>query len=679
MLILTEKKLVAEDFAKALSVPFHGGFFSNGKVEIAFCKGHLYELEEPDFYDPKWKSWRHLPVLPDYFCYRPNKEVESLAKLVIRLLQCHRNDDILIATDADREGEIIARECLMQAQIRDFTRIKRFWVSEALTPKVISDGIERARPLSDYNSLAAAGFARQHGDWLVGINLTRAVTAAAGQKMTVGRVQTAVLSAIEERCGKIQNFKSETYFEFEGVFGCQGEGNSFTAKFQNSDGKRAFKDASLISILKKSVGKRASVNETERTQKKSLPPRLYNLTAVQKDAFRRFGFSATETLDIIQNLYEKLKCVSYPRTPSRVMGTDNADLCSGIFTSLAETDSGYAAALPAADLSVRNTHIYNDRELEAHHALIPLCPLPPNADENEAKIFSLISERFRAAFLPPCKYELCKISLHVCGAEYTLTGKTVLDPGWTAFARHDEEKEQDGDDPVPLPGITQDSIILLEDVKAVEKHTTPPKYFDEASILAFMENPKNDTAEKKLAGLGTQATRHTFLSKLTGCGYIEKHKERIIVTDAGKGLLSALRKSPMAGIADVSATTEWEEKLAANPQGFESEIRNFIKESVSADIAIETAIKPEIACPKCGNAVRRGKKNWFCSEYKAGCNFSLWDTICGTRLSETDAKILCEGGKTNWKKFVSSKGNEFKARLFLDRQEGYKVTFEFKK
>jgi DNA topoisomerase-3 len=360
MLILTEKSSVANDFASALKCPKRAGFFSDGNTEITYCVGHLFSLQTPDFYNDKYKSWKEIPCIPSSFSYSVNESVKQQCKTVMELLKKHSQDEILIATDADREGEVIARECLLNAGITDFRKIKRFWVSQALTAEVIREGMKTAKPFSEYNQLALNGFARQHSDWLCGINFTRYVSVAANKKLSIGRVKTALLSAIETRCSQIENFKSEKFYEHYASFGAIRFAQECKGIYFDSDNNTHFKDNNLAHELENDIDKPASVIENKTEKKETPAPQLYNLNAVQKDAFKLFGYSADETLNIIQKLYEDYKCVSYPRTPSKVMGSGNVELCKTIFEQFSKSDPTFTSAGEISDISLANKRCFND-------------------------------------------------------------------------------------------------------------------------------------------------------------------------------------------------------------------------------------------------------------------------------------------------------------------------------
>ncbi len=691
MLIIAEKPNVAKEFADVLSCRKNGGIYSGKDITITSCKGHLFNLEEPKHYTSE-----SFPIIPEIFDYRANPKTSEQTKIVISLLKKHRNDEILIATDADREGEVIARECLLMAGITDFSRIKRFWVSQALTVEVIKDGIRNAKPLSEYNTLSAQGFARQHADWLVGMNFSRYISRAANTKLPVGRVQTAVLSAISERCDAIKNFKSEKYFEHYGIFRPTrvGSGNVECTGiyFENSTTK--FSDNSRDQKLKECVGKRAILKEKKQEEKSGEPPKLYNLNAAQKDAFRLFGYSANETLELIQSLYDDMKCVSYPRTPSRVMGSGNVELCRNVFDELCSAYPKYRQLASSEDFSISNKRCFNDRKLEAHHALIPLKALPESANEKQMNVYTLILERFMTAFLPESKYIQQVYILEVGGNTFKVSGRKTTEPGWKKFSailsdRHvSVQNEETENESQSLDGIDWNSLALSE-IETKEKWTKPPKYFNEASILSFMENPKpdrhvsvQDEANEKLAGLGTPATRHTFIPKLTANGYIEVQNKNFICTKLGDTLLKSLRNSSLKQVADISATTQWEKELAENPEVFEKKMKDFVKQAVSAEIRIDRSgiTADDIKCPLCGKPVKESAKSWFCTGYKDGCKFkSLWKETRGTKFTKSDIKALCEGKKTSLKKCTKKDGGSYECRFILNKENLWEIEPLFEK
>ncbi|WP_443739097.1 DNA topoisomerase [Treponema sp.] len=690
LLILTEKPSVAKDFAKALNCSFKSlsektGFYSDGKTVITNCIGHLFRLPDPEFYDDRFKSWKEYPCIPLHFSYQINPSVQQQSQLVLRLLKEHNSDTILIATDADREGEVIARECLMCSGLKDFSRIKRFWVSQALTPEVVLEGIKEAKPLDDYSRLAANGFGRQHSDWLTGYNFTRYVSVAANKKLSIGRVKTAVLSAIDTRCNQIENFTSEKYFEYYASFGAQRCAPSCKGIYFTDNSRTQFNDKSSENELKSDIGDKVSVLENKSENKETPAPQLYNLNAVQKDAFMLYGYSAEDTLKIIQKLYEEYKCVSYPRTPSKVMGTGNVELVKNIFIGLAKTYSDFSDVLKISDISLNNKRCFNDEKLEAHHALIPLKDCPQSANESEKNVYNLILNRFKVAFASPYVFNKQTIVLTVNNHNYKITGNSTVDPGWKRFASSATLRSENEDEAEQTLENIDWNNLTLQNLETKEKWTKPPKYFNEASILSFMENPKSqDENHGKLIGLGTQATRHTFIPELLKNGYIKIEKKNILTTELGKIVINAVRNSSIKSFADISQTTNWEKQLEENPELFENNIKSFITEAVKEPFKIELQTdENEIKCPVCGKGLRLGTtksgyRNWYCTGYKYGCQFKLWENFNGTKLSENDIRILCSGKRTSSKKFTSQKtGKEYKAHLLLDSNNQIKFEFDY--
>ena len=589
MLIITEKPSVAKDFAKALACSFSASDQAyksrDGEITIVHCVGHLFNLQQPDFYDERFKHWNQLPIIPQQFAYDVNPQTKDVAKNVIQHIKNHKNDEILIATDADREGEIIARECLLASRISDYSKIKRFWVSQALTPEVILEGIKNAKPSYLYDDIAEQGFARQKADWLVGMNFTRFMTNMSGVLLTAGRVQTAILSAINNRCESIENFKSEKYYEHYGNFS-DNNGNECIGIFLDENENTSFPNP--LEKLNYLSGKRASLISNKTEEKKMNPPQLYNLNDLQKEAFRLYGFSAERTLQIVQKLYEEYKCVSYPRTPSKVMGKDNINLCKLTSSMLLSTYKCYNEAFENGNYTSSNKRVFDDSKLEAHHAIIPLEVLPKTASADEKKIYCLILERFFLAFCPAHVYEKQTVFLDVNGSRFKIIGRKIIDNGWKTFVTINtpEEKENILDSQV-LSEIDWNNL-RLNTITIVPKYTKAPKYFNEASILAFMENPKSIETEGKLVGLGTAATRHTFIPKLLKSKYIEFNKKDIVITELGKTFLEGLTKSPAKLLADISQTTKWEEQLKDNPELFLENIKEYIRNSVSTPMNLKS-------------------------------------------------------------------------------------------
>ena len=394
-------------------------------------------------------------------------------------------------------------------------------------------------------------------------------------------MQTAVLSAISDRCLAIKNFVPEKYYEIFGEFN-PPNGAKIKGVYVDSAGNTKLKDTSLAIELECFINSPAKCLEVKSEKKEILPPQLYSLNDLQKDAFRYFNYSAEKTLKLVQKLYEDYKCVSYPRTPSKVMGSQNVQLCNDLYQKFLTQYLEYFVLHPFYKIDAGNKRIFNDAKLEAHHAIIPLEKLPVGASGDEENIYNLILEHFMLAFAPVHVYEKQSVKLGVGNYQFKVEGRKVLDEGWQKFRRFTrllKEKDEDMEEVQILDFIDWDNLTLGS-VKPVQKTTKPPKHFNEASILAFMENPKGESEDKKLVGIGTPATRHTFIPKLLRSKYIEIQNNNLVMTKTGEKLLNLVRETPLATLADVGETTRWEEKLTQNPAAFESEIKDFIRSSV---------------------------------------------------------------------------------------------------
>jgi len=684
MLILCEKPSVAKDFAAFFKAGHRKGYYDAGDIVITNCVGHLYELLPPEGYDPRHKKWllEDLPIIPSSFIYREIESASVQAGIVQELLKRHKDGDVLIATDAGREGELIARIAMLMAGITDIRKFRRFWVSEALTPSVIEAGIRDARPLPEYDFIAAQGFARQRADWLVGINLTRLMSIGnPPPPFSAGRVQTAVLQAVAGRNSEIKNFVPVPYKKLEASIKSNNNvaikawlENPRTGKasFFESDGpyiREALENCRNNIFGIESVG----VNSKE---KKAKPPKLLNVTALQKEAFRRHGFKPEETLDIAQTLYEAHKCLSYPRTPSRVMGDNNADLFLEKF-SLLRNGSPISCLSDPSLIAAGNKHIFNSAQLEDHHALIPLAKIPPTASEKEMKIYSIVLESFFTVCMPDYIYNEKSLQFHVSKYVFTSVIRENIQLGWREAAQ--EQKSENDEAEAEVPFFDHSSCSVLE-LKILEKLTKPAKEFAIDTLLAFMECPKGPGDEgQKLAGLGTPATRAEIIKKLFTSQYLYEDKKNLLVTDRGHFLLKALSKSGhLKKIADVSQTTEWESSLASSPEDFEKEIIEYVSLCVKGGAGREAfRQEPLGSCPLCKKPVFENKIGYGCSGYKDSprCSFIVYKTIAGAAVSAADASLLLMGQKTKFKKCKNREGKPFEASFFL---EGGNVKFIFK-
>lgn len=663
----------------ALSIPYNKefGFYTNRNIEITNCIGHLYGLAKPEEYDEQYKNWsfENLPIIPEKYLYKKNDDVLSQISKVSKLLQKHKNDKIIIATDADREGEVIARIVFQQAGLSDISNCYRFWVSEALTPEVIKKGMSALKPWSEYNELAKKGFARQHADWLVGMNLSPYETLLAGHKITlpVGRVQTAILAAIAQRNNEVKNFKPTPYFQCVAHLK-DNAGNKLDALLINPETKKLFFSQINFYINQaKAFGdanKQISV-QTETKRKTLNPPKLLSLTELQKIAAKDFDYSSSKTLEIAQKLYEEYKCLSYPRTPSSVMGDDDVTLFKEKFEFL-KNDFSISKYCNEKLISKDNKHIFNSKKLDSHHALIPLAKIPSNANQAEKNIYNIVTRRFFMSCMDECVFDEKTLLISNGKYQYKASLKTPVSEGWKkadkllapngAKSEIDELQEFD------------EKTAILKNTEIVKKFTTPKKEFTETSLLAFMENPTMENSEEKLVGLGTPATRGDILSKLEEYKYVSKVSKKYYATDKAFFLLKLLFKNPLtAKVASISQTTEWEKQLESSPEEFESHIIQFIKDCVKTHPEIENYEKQPIGfCPLCKGKVFEGPKSFFCQNIKAEvkCNFLIYKSSFGGNITENDAILLLSGKNTVTKTFKSKAGKNYKAKLHLNKETG---------
>jgi len=690
MIILTEKPSVARAFADALGVPRKDSFWENSDYCIVNALGHLLEDYLPEDYDPALKKWtlEGLPIIPNDVKYKTVAKTKDQLAVVKKCFDNHKNDTLLLATDAEREGELIGAEILHYVGFKNHSNARRFWVSEALTPEVIKTGIERAKPLAEYSSYRDQGFARQHADWLIGMNLTRLVSLKSGKLLHFGRVQTALLGAIHEREKSIVNFTPEKFFE---VTVALESDSPVTVKLFNPDNDefptRFVNDSKLLAEIKaeKDFLTNSVITEIEKEKKTVHPPQLFNLTALQKEAHKKFSYSPEQTLEITQALYEKHKCLSYPRTPSRVMGDENVALVKGIYDKLISAYEGtdFEEDMSEADpslISSDNKRLFNSAELQDHHALIPLAPIPVNCSDEEKNIYFLVFKRFFTILKPPYVYNSVKITASVFSDNkrfmFKGTGVEILQTGWKTSHEVDEDEEK------PLEnyaGLEKDKEYPVSSVEIEEKKTEPKKRYTFASLLQLMENPRNEDG-KRLTGLGTPATRGAILQKLVERKYVSQKGKNILISDDGKFLIeNILKNNDLAAFISIPETTRWEEQLHDNTGAFLDGIKDFVRRAVM-QINMETYQYEKTSlgkCPLCGGDVYEGKKNYYCSNYKGRnpCNFAIWKEICGASVSPEEAQALLAGKKTKMKKCVGAKtGKEFKAAFYLS---GDKILMQF--
>lgn len=683
MLILTEKPSVAQAFADALGgfqKSKENGWLYRGDADcIVAAHGHLLELFMPEDYNSELKKWTldTLPIIPNQMRYKPipDPKTNSL-KIIGQALKTFGHDNFILATDAEREGELIGYLILEHLGFTGWNTARRFWVSEALTPEVVKKGLAAAKPLLQYKTYRDAGLARSQADWLVGMNFSRLLSISTGTLLSFGRVQTAVLGAIYARDMGIKNFKPVPYQQFSVTVA--KDGHTFTMLLDH-DGQNRFPPHSPMLARAADVFSAQSVailKSVSRQQKSLQPPQLLNITGLQKICSQKYSLSPAETLDLAQSLYEKHRCLSYPRTPSTVLGDENVDLFKNKYELLSPIYPELSNGCLTKSISQSNKRIFNSSKLKDHHALIPLAPLPETASKKESLVYEVVLERFFTSIKSPHVYESVSITASKDSFQLKAAGKIILQNGWKGTQSDEEENPEQ-----ELPPLKKGDSLAIRKAEILDKQTQPKKHFTEASILALMENPRNeDETSGKLVGLGTPATRADILEKLLKREYITVDKKNLLISDKGIFLMQTILQLPeLTQLVTIQTTTAWEEQLESTPGLFLESMKNMLTTKLPAMKVEKKWEKPSLgSCPLCKNGkIMAGEKNWYCSRYKEGCTFTVWKNVSGAKLTDTDLQQLLAGKTTRPKKMKSKAGKEFSAKLKL-LHDG-KVDFVFDK
>ena len=673
-LIIAEKPSVAKSIASALGVKSgaDGSFQGNGYI-VSWCVGHLVSPMDAAGYNENFKKWRYddLPILPEPFRYviAPGKEAafENLRTLMNR----PDVDTVVNACDAGREGELIFR--LVYEMTGCTKPTQRLWIS-SMEDSAIREGMNNLRPGSEYDDLYQSALCRQKADWLVGINATRLFSVLYHRTLNVGRVQTPTLAMLAEREAKTMMFRKEKYHHVRlKVNGAEAVSEKIVSPEDAEKVKAACADRSAVCV------------SVVREQKKEQPPKLYDLTTLQREANRLFGYTAKQTLDYAQTLYEK-KLLTYPRTDSRYLTSDMAETASCVIHLAAKVPpfDKCSSFYPLVELTV------SDKDVTDHHAIIPtmetekadISALPVG----ERNLFLLVCCRLLCASAEPFHYETVTASFECGGHTFTAKGRHILSEGWREIERifrsSLKEKLEDEDSGADLPELTEGATYDNVSAEITEHYTQPPKPFTEDTLLSAMENAGKadmpDEAERK--GLGTPATRAAIIEKLVSAGFVERKGKNLIPTKAGMNLVTVLPEpltSPML-------TAEWEQRLTsiargeADPGEFLNGICAMVKDTVSTYSHISEEGQKLFApdkevigtCPRCGKPVYEGKSNFACSD--RSCSFVLWknDRFWTSRKKELTKKMaadLLKKGRTAVKGMWSEKkGDTYDAIVVME-------------
>ena len=676
-LIIAEKPSVAQSIAAVLGATQRkDGYLEGNEYLVSWCVGHLVELAQPESYEEAWKKWSYesLPIIPQEWQHEVKSDTKAQYQILKKLMHDDRVDAVVCATDAGREGELIFRLTYNMAGCRK--PMKRLWIS-SMEESAIRDGFHNLRPGSDYDNLYHSALCRQEADWLVGINGTRLFTVLyGGQALKVGRVQTPTLAMLVDREAKIMNFKKEAYYVAHIL------GNGLDAVSEHIRDK-----AEAEKIVGACANGQALVTAVVKEEKWIAPPKLYDLTTLQRDANRLFGFTAKQTLEYTQSLYEK-KLVTYPRTDSQYLSDDMEgtarNVIEAIFNSLLfEQNIMFNPDVKKA---------LNSKKVTDHHAIIPTMEIVKQdlkaIPESEMKILSLCANRLLCATAEKHIYNSTKAELTCNGMVFKVSGKEIWKNGWKDFedffknSYKTSEDKKDSDDTKKLPELTEGMTITVEDTRVSEHFTQPPKHFTEDSLLSAMERAgsedMDDDVERK--GLGTPATRADIIEKLVKDGFVKREKKQMIPTEDGMKLITVLPdvvKSP-------KLTADWENELTQVSKGevsagqFMAGIKAMVSDLVKTYHNVSEEQKNMFAqeqkvfgkCPNCGKDVVNGKYGVYCVG-KCGMNVNR---VMGKVLTEEQVKNLLAGKKTLLKRLTSKAGKKYDAYIIPEGTEEYSYT-----
>ena len=684
-LVVAEKPSVAMSYAKVLGATSRkDGYLEGNSYLVSWCVGHLVELAPPNVYDAKYVKWSiaDLPILPERWQYLVSASTKKQFGILQKLMQCPDVDSVICATDAGREGELIFRLVYQQAGCKK--PFSRLWLS-SMEETAIREGFQKLKPSTEYDALYNAALCRERADWMVGINASRLFSCLYGQPLAVGRVMTPVLAMTVVREAAIAAFVPEKFYtvDLELTSGCTASSKRFAQK----------EDAELLLSKCRKEG-RATVQKMERKEKSESPPQLYDLTALQRDANRLLGFTAQQTLDYAQSLYEK-RLITYPRTDSRFLTEDMAASLPGLVT-----DTGRAFTVEES-FPIHVQQVINGSKVTDHHALLPTKSMA-NADlaalpAGERNVLRLIAARLLCAVGEPYCYAETTLTTICAGEEFTAKGKVVLSEGWKAVERKmlgellGKQKE-----PAVLPDVQEQSRCSVSGAELKEGQTSPPKHFTEDLLLHAMETASADSMPEGVErqGIGTPATRAATIEKLVQKGFLErkgaKKAKVLLPTDKGKALITVMSEE----IQSPEMTADWETKLLQiergemEPSEFMTEINTMITELVKNTEMKKGAnalMKNKIIgiCPNCGANVVEREKGWFCENRE--CRFVLWKDNAflkrlGKRMDAHVADKLLRDGRVRLKDCKSAKGKTYNATVLLsceaDGRSKFSLEFE---
>ena len=688
-LVIAEKPSVGRDIARVLKCRqnINGGLEGNSYI-VTWALGHLVTLADPESYDARYKEWKmeYLPMLPKKMELVVIKQTSKQYHAVKSLI--HRNDvnEIIIATDAGREGELVARWILEKANSKK--PVKRLWIS-SVTDKAIKEGFANLKDGKDYQNLYRAAVSRAEADWIVGMNATRALTCKYNAQLSCGRVQTPTLAIIAARENEIKNFKSQKYYGM--TLKTQNPTITFTWQDRHTKNHSTFDSNKIAQLMADMKHRDLKITDIKKSQKKTYSPALYDLTELQRDANKLFDFSAKQTLNIMQRLYENHKVLTYPRTDSRYLTSDIVDTLKERVLSCAVGPYAKTAKTIASKPITAKPSFVNNSKVTDHHAIIPTEQYVNlmNMTSEERKIYDLVVKRFLAVLLPPFEYEQTTITGEIEKETFIARGKIIKSPGWRIlYEQYDTEEETDGS-PVKdqiLPSVSVGNTLSVMNISKTEGNTKPPARFNEATLLTAMENPVKfmDKSDKnaiktisETGGLGTVATRADIIEKLFYTFLIERQNKDILITSKGKQLLELVPEE----LKKPEMTADLEMKLAKVAKGnLDSNL--LMKEMRDYTILIVNDIKTASGkfrhdnvtnklCPDCGKRLLsvngKNAKMLVCQDRECGYRETV-SRISNARCPVCHKKLELVG-KGDAQTFVCKCGHRERLSAFQKRKE----------
>ncbi|WP_088104507.1 DNA topoisomerase III [Halalkalibacter urbisdiaboli] len=680
--VLAEKPSVARDIARVLHCNKKGnGFLEGDQYIVTWALGHLVTLAEPESYGDTYKTWKleDLPMLPNKLNLVVIKKTSKQFHAVKAQLQRQDVSEIVIATDAGREGELVARWILAKAHVKK--PLKRLWIS-SVTDKAIQDGFRKLKDGTQYEHLYDSAVARSEADWYVGINGTRALTTKYNAQLSCGRVQTPTLAMIAKREQEIRSFRPQSFEQLT----VEVEGLTLTWQDSKSKERRMFDSNKTKQIEATVKGKQVKIMDVKKAAKKTPAPQLYDLTEIQREANKRFGYSAKETLSIMQRLYEQHKVLTYPRTDSRYVSSDIVGtLKERLQACNVQPYRKHVSKIINQPIKAR-PHFVDDKKVSDHHAIIPTeqSAAPRSLSEKEAKLYHLVVLRFLAVLYPAYEYEQTTIWADVNNESFTAKGNRVLTLGWKEIYADQPDDEEEAAS--TIPELKKGDTLPVKAVHVKKGETSPPSRFTEGTLLSAMERPAAfmENKDKKLAealgktgGIGTVATRADIIEKLFNAFLIEKREKEIFLTSKGKQLLDLVPEE----LKSPALTAEWELKLENIAQGklakqaFISDMKQYAKSVVSEIKNSTKTFKHDNVtgskCPECGKLLLEvnGKKGKMrvCQDRECGYKKNI-AKVTNARCPKCKKKLELRGegeGQT----FACVCGHREKLSVFNERRK----------